>query len=61
MQQDHDPKRIKPTGATMMLARLAQINRLEPTMENLSHAELQRKTDALRHRVRLGKVAVGRS
>ena len=59
MPQDHDPKRIKPTGMTVMQVRLAQINRLERTMENLSDAELQRKTQELKDRLRSKKAAVG--
>ena len=50
MPQDHDPKHVKPTG--VMQARLAQIDRLEPTMEKLSDAELQRKTLELKDRLR---------
>ena len=38
-----------------MQARLAQIDRLEPTMEKLSDAELQRKTRELKDRLRSGK------
>ena len=59
MPQDHDPKPVKPTG--VMQARLAQIDRLEPTTEKLSDAELQRKTPELKDRLRTGKAAVGQS
>jgi hypothetical protein len=50
MPQDHDPKHVKPTG--VMQARLAQIDRLAPTTEKLSDAELQRKTLELKDRLR---------
>ncbi len=57
MPQDHHPKHVKPTG--VMQPRLAQIDRLEPTMEKLSDAELQWKTLELKNRLRAGKAAVG--
>jgi preprotein translocase subunit SecA len=53
MPQDPDPKHVKPTGVTQ--ARLAQIDRLAPTMEKLSDAELQRKTLELKDRLGSGK------
>jgi preprotein translocase subunit SecA len=53
MPQDPGTKPVTPTGA--MQARLAQIDRLEPTMERLSDAELQRKTLELKDRLGSGK------
>ena len=53
MPHDHDPKHVKPTD--VLQARLAQIDRLAPTMEKLSDAELQRKTLELKDRLRSGK------
>jgi preprotein translocase subunit SecA len=55
MPQGHAPKHVKPTG--VMQARIAQIDHLEPTVENLSDAELQRKTLELKDRLRAGKAA----
>ena len=51
------PARPKLTPA--MPVRLAQISHLEPTMESVSDTELQRKTEELRDRLTVGKVAVG--
>ena len=42
-----------------MPVRLAQISHLEPTMESVSDTELQHKTEELRDRLTVGKVAVG--
>lgn len=41
-----------------MQARLTEISRLEQTMKNLSDAELQRKTQELKDRLRDTKAAV---
>ena len=53
MPQDHDLKQVILTG--VMRARLARIDRLEPTMGKLSDAALQRKTLELKDRLRSGK------
>lgn len=45
---------------TVMQVRLAQIDRVEPTMENLRDAALQWKTQELKDRLRSKRAAVGR-
>jgi preprotein translocase subunit SecA len=59
MPQDHDPKHVKRTG--VMQARLAQIDRLAPTMGKLSDGELQRKTLELKDRLGSRKATGHRS
>ena len=57
MRENPNPSRFKLTPPIQ--TRLAEINRLEPTIENLSDAELQRKTQELKDWVRGKKAAVG--
>ena len=57
--QKPDPQCYNLTPAAK--ARLAEIERGEPRMADLSDDELRRKTEELKVRLRTGKAAVGRS
>ena len=54
--EQQDLQRLKLTRVAQ--ARLAEIKGLEPVLEKLSDAELRRKTEELKGRLRTGKVAV---
>jgi preprotein translocase subunit SecA len=56
MPEKSIPLRLKQTPATH--ARLAEINGLEPEMENRSDTELRRKTEELKARLRADKSAI---
>jgi hypothetical protein len=53
------PNSSRPRPAPAMHVRLAEINRLEPEMEDRSDDELRRKTDELKERLRADKLAIG--
>ena len=57
MPDNANPSRLRLTPPAK--ARLAEITVFEPTIENLSDAELQRKTQELTDRQRGKKTAVG--
>jgi len=57
--QNQDTQRL--TVHPAMQTRLAEIKRLGPVPESLSNAELRRKTQELKERLRTGKPALGQS